>query len=135
MPPQNREALVVRAVLYTFGGRPLTPVLEAICAARHVAGLDRDLTDRVEALDAGRQRDFARWCVHQAWERPGRVQSPWFRDRLADMDAGHPAHPDFIASTNPQPSATAITCPDVWEVRRSGRLGRSSAYPQFFGQR
>src|SRR5690606_11971520 len=83
----------------TFGGRPLTPALEAIYAARHVAGLDRDLVDRVEALDDARQRAFARWCVHRAWERAGLVRSPWFRDRLVEMDAGHPVHPDFLAST------------------------------------
>ncbi|MGX7724545.1 hypothetical protein [Rhodococcus sp. 5G237] len=100
VPPRSREALAVRSVLHTFGGKPLTPALEAIYAARHVAGLDRDLIDRVEALDADRQRAFARWCVHQAWERAGLVRSPWFRQRLADMDAGQPAHPDFIASTN-----------------------------------
>ncbi|BDB62749.1 hypothetical protein RDE2_45430 [Rhodococcus sp. RDE2] len=97
--PRSREALAVRAVLHTFGGRPLTPALEAIYAARHVAGLDRDLVDRVEALDDDRQRAFARWCVHQAWEHAGLVQSLWFRERLAEMDAGHPAHPDFIDST------------------------------------
>ncbi len=100
VPPQSREALAVRSVLHTFGGKPLTPALEAIYAARHVAGLDRDLIDRVEALDANRQRAFARWCVHRAWERAGLVRSPWFRQRLADMDAGQSAHPDFIASTN-----------------------------------
>ncbi|WP_048774390.1 hypothetical protein [Rhodococcus ruber] len=100
VPPRSREALAVRAELHTFGGRPLTPALDAIYAARHVAGLDRDLIDRVEALDDDRQRAFARWCVHRAWERAGLVQSPWFRDRLAEMDAGHPAHPDFINSTN-----------------------------------
>ncbi|WP_157768886.1 hypothetical protein [Rhodococcus ruber] len=99
VPPQSREALAVRAELHTFGGRPLTPALDAIYAARHVAGLDRDLIDRVEALDDNRQRAFARWCVHRAWERAGLVQSPWFRQRLAEMDAGYPAHPDFIAST------------------------------------
>ena len=97
--PRSREALAVRAVLHTFGGKPLTPALEAIYAARHVAGLDRDLIDRVEALDDDRQRAFARWCVHRAWERAGLVRSPWFRDRLAEMDAGHPVHPDFLAST------------------------------------
>lgn len=41
VPPQSREALAVRAVLRTFGGKPLTPALEAFYAARHVAGLDR----------------------------------------------------------------------------------------------
>lgn len=100
VPPQSREALAVRAELRTFGGRPLTPALDAIYAARHVAGLDRDLVDRVEAFDDDRQRAFARWCVHQAWERAGLVQSPWFRQRLAEMDAGYPAHLDFIASTH-----------------------------------
>lgn len=93
-------ALAVHAELHTFGGTPLTPVLEAIYAARHVAGLDRNLSDRSEALDDDRQRAFARWCVHRAWERAGLVRPPWFRERLADMDAGHPAHPDFIDSTH-----------------------------------
>ncbi len=97
-PPQSPEAQAVRAELHTFGGKPLSPALEAIYAARHVAGLDRDLIDRVEALDDDRQRAFARWCVHQAWERAGLVHSPWFRQRLAEMDAGHSAHPDFVAS-------------------------------------
>ncbi len=32
--------------------------------------------------------------------RRTRPAPPWFRERLADMDAGHPAHPDFIDSTH-----------------------------------
>ncbi|WP_455902121.1 hypothetical protein [Rhodococcus gordoniae] len=61
--PRSRAALAVRSVLHTFGGKLLTPALEAIYAARHVAGLDRDLVDRVEVLDDARQRAFPRWCA------------------------------------------------------------------------
>ncbi len=46
-----------------------------------------------------RQPAVARWCVHRAWEHAGLVHSPWFRQRLVEMDAGHPAHPAFIASS------------------------------------
>ncbi|MHC3370815.1 hypothetical protein AAI421_28435 (plasmid) [Rhodococcus aetherivorans] len=98
VPPQSPQAQTVRAAMNTFGGKPLTPALEAIHSSRYVAGLDRDLIDRVEALDEHQQRAFARWCVHRAWERAGIAHIDWFRQVLDDMDAGRPPHPDFINS-------------------------------------
>ncbi|WP_236581038.1 hypothetical protein, partial [Rhodococcus sp. T7] len=41
-----------------FGGKPLTPTLEAVFSSRYVAGLDRDLNDRIDASAPDRQQGF-----------------------------------------------------------------------------
>ncbi|MGW5339238.1 hypothetical protein ACWEQD_12540 [Rhodococcus pyridinivorans] len=64
------------------------------------AGRNYGRVSNAQRFADDRQHDFARWCVHQAWERAGLVRSSWFRDRLAEMDAGYRAHPHFIASTH-----------------------------------
>ncbi|AWK76205.1 hypothetical protein CBI38_32425 (plasmid) [Rhodococcus oxybenzonivorans] len=86
--PNSAEAEATRAQLQEFGGRPLTPALEAVYASQYVAGLDRDLIDRIEAAPPERQRAFARWCVHRAFERAGIADIDWIRDALNSMDAG-----------------------------------------------
>ncbi|AOW93703.1 hypothetical protein BFN03_16440 [Rhodococcus sp. WMMA185] len=98
VPPQSSEAIAVREKLGEFGGKPLTPALEAVFCSRYVAGLDRDLIDRIEAAAPERQLAFARWCVHRAWERAGIAHIDWLAAVLDDMDAGRPADNDFIYS-------------------------------------
>ncbi|EKT78993.1 transposase, IS4 family protein [Rhodococcus opacus M213] len=98
VPPKGPEANAVRAQMSEFGGAPLTPTLEAVFSSRYVAGLDRDLIDRIDAAPPEQQRAFARWCVHRAWERAGMAHIDWLRDVLTDMDAGKPVNDDFIAS-------------------------------------
>lgn len=98
VPPKGSEANAVRAHLNEFGGTPLTPTLEAVFSSRYVAGLDRDLIDRVDSATPDRQRAFARWCVHRAWERAGIAHIDWLSDVLTDMDTGKPVNGDFIAS-------------------------------------
>jgi len=98
VPPKGSEANAVRAHLNEFGGTPLTPTLEAVFSSRYVAGLDRDLIDRVDSATPDRQRTFARWCVHRAWERAGIAHIDWLSDVLTDMDTGKPVNGDFIAS-------------------------------------
>ncbi|WP_072690810.1 hypothetical protein [Rhodococcus marinonascens] len=66
VPAQSPEANAVRAKLKEFGGKPLTVALEAVFSSRYVAGLDRDLIDRVEAAAPQQQLAFARWCIHRA---------------------------------------------------------------------
>ncbi|QDQ92635.1 hypothetical protein FND50_18765 [Rhodococcus sp. WB9] len=98
VPPKGPEANAVRAHLNEFGGTPLTPTLEAVFSSRYVAGLDRPLIDRIDAATPDRQRAFARWCVHRAFERAGIADIDWLRDVLTEMDAGKPVNEDFIAS-------------------------------------
>ncbi|MDV7355753.1 hypothetical protein R4282_22430 [Rhodococcus oxybenzonivorans] len=98
VPPQSPQAQAVRARLNTYGGKPLTPALEAVFSTRYVAGLDRALIDRVEATDPETQRAFARWCVHRAFEMAGIADIDRLRDVLTAMDTGAPPHPDFIDS-------------------------------------
>ncbi|USI88413.1 hypothetical protein [Rhodococcus pyridinivorans] len=98
VPPQSPEAKAVRTQMKQFGGRPLTPALEAVYSSRNVAGLDRELIDWVEATDEDQRWAFARWCVRRAWERAGIADLEWWQAVLEDMDAGTIGHPDFIAS-------------------------------------
>lgn len=97
--PQGPEAQAVRAVLSEYGGKPLTPALEAIFATRMIAGLDRPLLDRLEAASPEQQLQFVRWCIRTSWERAGFAHIDWFAQVLSDMDAGLPRHPDFVNSS------------------------------------
>lgn len=96
--PQSPEAQAVRTQLKNFGGKPLTPALEAIFTSQYVAGLDRGLIDRVEAAAPQQQLAFARWCIRRAWERAGIAHIDWLSAVLDDLDAGNPANQDFLAS-------------------------------------
>ncbi|RVW01294.1 hypothetical protein EGT50_13810 [Rhodococcus xishaensis] len=98
VPAQSPEAIAIREKLGEFGGKPLTPALEAVFSSRYVAGLDRDLIDRIEAAAPERQLAFARWCIHRAWERAGIAHIDWLAAVLDDMDSGKPANKDFIYS-------------------------------------
>ncbi|WP_137726469.1 hypothetical protein [Prescottella subtropica] len=96
--PQSPEAQAVRKKLKEFGGRPLSPTLEAVFSSRYVAGLDRELVDKIDNATPERQQAFARWCVRRACERAGIAHIDWLAEVLDDMDAGKPADSRFIAS-------------------------------------
>lgn len=96
VPPQSPEARAVRARLKEYGGKSLTPALDEIASSHYVAGLDRDLIDRIESAAPDKQIAFARWCVRRAWERAGIAHIDWLAAVLDDMDAGKPPNPDFL---------------------------------------
>ncbi|WP_064077174.1 hypothetical protein [Prescottella equi] len=96
--PQSPEAQAVRKKLKEFGGRPLSPTLEAVFSSRYVAGLDRDLIDKIDSATPAQQQAFARWCVRRAWERAGIADIDWLAAVLDNMDAGASPDTRFLAS-------------------------------------
>lgn len=69
-------------------------------SSRYVAGLDRDLIDKIEAAPPERQIAFARWCIRRAWEQAGFAHIDWFAQVLDEMEEGKPVNKDFIYSYN-----------------------------------
>ncbi|NLU82690.1 hypothetical protein [Rhodococcus sp. HNM0569] len=88
VPSQSEQAWEVRHQLAQYGGKPLTPALDAIFTSRKVAGLDRDLLDAIEAATPDTQRALTRWCVRRAFERANLTRYGWVREALDRMDAG-----------------------------------------------
>ncbi|MFI5778678.1 hypothetical protein [Nocardia sp. NPDC051570] len=98
VPPNSPEVEAVYARKDSWNGRTPSAALGEIINAREVAFLDRDLVDHIEALPQDRQREFARWCAHRAFEKSRLIDIDWLRDALTALDQGT-LPPDFENSS------------------------------------
>ncbi|MBQ1075177.1 hypothetical protein KBX06_18690 [Micromonospora sp. C31] len=73
-----------------WGGAPPSDRVRALSQARSLAGIDRPLLDRIDALPAARQREAACWAARHAMRVAGLEQIGWIVDALAAAEADRP---------------------------------------------